>query len=78
MTDQDWWGVAEAASHCGIKPGTWRDYVSDGRAPKAERGTDPAVPPNRWNPQWRPETVKAWHAGRPGKGGRPRRTTAGT
>jgi hypothetical protein len=32
----EWWGVAEAASHCGILPGTWRDYVARGRAPQPD------------------------------------------
>lgn len=71
MTEPEWWGVAEAASHCGIRPGTWRDYVSKGFAP-APDDLDEGARPERRRPRWRPETVTAWHAARPrpGVGGR--------
>lgn len=65
---EEWWGVAEAASHCGIPDATWRSYVSRGTAPPPDLriGRTPA---------WRPSTVRGWHADRPGKGGRPRKVT---
>lgn len=68
----EWWGVAEAASHCGVRPGTWRDYVARGHAPRPD-DPDEDAPPNRRRPRWKADTVRTWHAGRPGKGGRPRR-----
>ena len=70
--EPEWWGVAEAASHCGIRPATWRDYVASGHAPTPDRGVEEWIPKNRRTPQWRPETVTAWHASRPrpGIGGR--------
>lgn len=81
MTDTAprWWDAAAAASHCGINPGTWRDYVSSGFAPAPddpdERDPDGRpIPRNRRRPRWKPDTVTTWHAGRP----RPRNsTTAG-
>lgn len=72
MGEQEWWGVAEAASHCRIQPGTWRDYVARGRAP-APDDPDEGAPASRRRPRWKAETVRAWQASRPGKGGRPKR-----
>ncbi len=72
VTEPAWWGVAEAASHCHVTPGTWRHYVSVGFAP-APDDPDVGAPRERRRPRWRPETIKAWHATRPGKGGRPRK-----
>jgi hypothetical protein len=63
MSD-DWWGVREAAAHCGVKPPTWRYYVSRGFAPPPD-DTDEGSPPERRRPRWKPETVKAWDDGRP-------------
>jgi hypothetical protein len=60
----EWWGVAEAASHCGILPGTWRDYVARGRAPQPD-DPDEGAPKQRRRPRWRAETVTAWQASRP-------------
>jgi len=72
-TDQpDWWGVAEAASHCGIRPATWRGYVSTGHAP-APADLDDGAPKERRRPRWRPDTVRAWQDGRPKRPGRPRK-----
>jgi hypothetical protein len=67
--EPEWWGVAEAASHCHVTPATWRGYVHRGYgpAPDLRVGRTPA---------WRPETVRAWHTARPGKTGRPRKTPA--
>lgn len=76
MTETEWWGVAQAASHCGIKPSVWRDYVARGHAPGPDDpdDDDPTRPKNHRRPRWRPETVTAWQANRPGRGGRPRRS----
>ena len=74
-TDQpDWWGVAEAADHCHVTPATWRSYVARGMAP-APDDPDAGSAPNRRRPRWRADTVRTWHAARPGKGGRPRKDT---
>ena len=70
MTDTEWWGVAEAASHCGVKPGTWRDYVSRGHAPLPD-DPDEGAPDARRRPRWLASTVTDWHANRP----RPRNRT---
>ncbi len=64
MTDTDMWGVAEAASHCGVTPGTWRVYVSRGFAPPPD-DPDEGYPPQRRRPKWSPETVRTWHENRP-------------
>jgi hypothetical protein len=61
--EAEWWGVAEAASHCGILPGTWRDYVARGRAPQPD-DPDEGAPKQRRRPRWRAETVTAWQASR--------------
>lgn len=72
--DPGWWGVAEAAAHCGLTPGAWRRYVHDGHAPRPD-DPDEDTTPNRRTPRWRPETVTTWHATRNRKPGRPRKTT---
>jgi hypothetical protein len=59
------WYVEQCAQHWGIKPSTWRDYVSDGRAPAAA-GHDPATG-RKW---WRPAEVRASQADREGQGAR--------
>lgn len=66
MTDTDMWGVAEAASHCGVTPGTWRVYVSRGFAPPPD-DPDEGYPPQRRRPKWSPETVRTWDAARPSR-----------
>ena len=67
-TAPEWWGVAEAASHCGVKDPTWRAYVSRGVAPPPDLRVS-------GTPIWRPDRVRDWHANRPGKPGRPRKAT---
>lgn len=42
---------------------TWHSYVSRDQAPAA----DPSLRVGR-TPRWRPDQVRAWHAGRPGRG----------
>lgn len=56
------WTVRQCAEHWGVQPGTWRDYVAKGRAPKATRYLD------RRTPLWSAEAVRAWQ--RPGQGKR--------
>ena len=73
-TEPEWWGVAEAASHCGIRPGTWKGYVSRGTAP-APDDPDQDRPKERRQPRWKADRVRDWHANRPGKPGRPRTAT---
>lgn len=79
MTDTDWWGVAEAASHCGMTEGDWRTRVSRGTAPAPDDPDDDSRRPKyRRSPRWKAETVRAWHAGRNRKRGRPRRADRAT
>jgi hypothetical protein len=74
VTDStEWWGVAEAASHCHISPATWRGYVSHGLAPTPD-DPDQGSSPNRRRPRWKANTIRTWHAQRPGHGGRPPKT----
>lgn len=75
MAAEEWWGVAEAASHCGIRPGTWRGKVARGLAPQPD-DPDEDSPPERRRPRWKADTVRAYHANRPRKTGRPRRSPA--
>lgn len=60
--------TAQAAARAGVQPGTWRDYVAKGRAPKRDGEHDARTP---W---WYPATVDAWLADRPGQGARTDRT----
>lgn len=78
MTDHEgeWIDTAEAAAICGIRPGTWRDYVSRGHAP-APDDPDAGAPPARRRPRWRRATVEQWHAQRPGSGRHGPRKTPG-
>ena len=68
-----------AAERADMKPSTWRAYCSPrrGQPPRgpAPDGTD--LDRGHARPWWRPETVDAWVANRPGRGvggGRPRKT----
>ena len=60
--------VAEAARIAGVKPSTWRAYVS---LAKDGKGTAPQ-PRQRFgqSPVWVRADVIAWHASRPGSGNR--------
>ena len=61
------WTTSQAAAHCGgVKPSTYRDYVAKLGAPAPLRERDPATGAKLYDA----EAVKAWHAGRPGKGWR--------
>jgi len=65
------WTTAQAARHCGVTPGTWRHNVSTGvpahlRAPAAV-GRQAGSAGESLFPA---DAVRAWHAGRPGRGAR--------
>jgi len=65
------WTTTEAARHCGVTPGTWRHYTSlrtpaHLRAPAAE-GRQPGKAGESLFPA---DAVRAWYAGRPGRGAR--------
>jgi len=60
------WTAQQCAVHTGITTSTWRDYVADHRAPAPRPGYDPDTGRKTWDP----DTVRAWHAGRPGQGAR--------
>jgi len=71
MTDTELWTTSQAARHCGVTPGTWRHNVSTGmpahlRAPAAV-GRQPGSAGESLFPA---DAVRAWHAGRPGRGAR--------
>lgn len=72
---EDLWTATEVAEHLGIARGTWGGYVrrGDADAPAAlgtirEVGTDGRT---RRVDVWDRDVVTAWHASRPGHGGRP-------
>lgn len=67
--DDPWVTTAQAAAIAGVRPATWRKYVSDGLAPKAD---DPQedVPANRRNPRWRRSRVEQFRDNRVGQGRR--------
>lgn len=60
------WTTRQAAEHCGVSPATYRDYVSDGRAPAPFQDRDPATGAKLHDAA----AVKSWHASRPGQGAR--------
>lgn len=62
----------EAAAHAGVAVSTWRDYCNP-RGGKPRRGPAPDgvdVEKGHARPWWKPETVDAWKASRPGQGAR--------
>lgn len=66
------WTAAEVAAHLGVTAATWRTYVHRGEAPRPDGYLGRT-------PWWRPATVAAWDAARPGQGvggGRPRAVRA--
>jgi hypothetical protein len=59
----------EAAARVGVTAASWRSYVARGDGPKPDGHLGRT-------PWWKPETVDAWKASRPGQGaggGRPRK-----
>ena len=65
MSDQ--WTMVEVAAHLGVTYDSVRRY----------RARDENFPPPDGKlgrtPWWRPDTIKAWQAARPGRIGRPRK-----
>lgn len=57
------WTADDVAAHCGMTARTFRSYVSRGQAPAPDRTYGRT-------PLWRPDTIEAWHASRPGRGWR--------
>jgi hypothetical protein len=60
------WTTTQVAEHCGVNPGTYRDYVSRRGAPGPLRERDPETGAKLYDAA----AVRAWHEGRPGKGWR--------
>jgi hypothetical protein len=58
---------ADAAARLGLAASTWRDYYADGRTPKPDGHVNDRGHRRPW---WRPETLDAWQATRPGQGAR--------
>lgn len=61
--DDAWWSTADVARFCDISAGTVRAYLASGRLPEPERRVGRTL-------LWRPETIRAWQAARPGQGSR--------
>ena len=64
------WTTTQAAKHCRVNPGTYRDYVSRLGAPGPVDARDPATGAKLYEAA----AVMAWHATRPGKGWRKEQT----
>lgn len=64
MTER--WTTAQVAEWCNIRPSTYRDYVSEGRAP----GPLPERDAETGAKLYDAAAVKEWHANRPGAGAR--------
>jgi hypothetical protein len=62
MPAEDWLSAKHAAARADVTEGTWKGYVSRGRAPAPNRH------PRSGRPEWLPETTEAWLAARPGPG----------
>jgi len=60
------WTTTQAARHWGVKPGTYRDYVSAGYAPQPVEMRDPRTGAKLY----RAVDVREWHANRLGQGAR--------
>lgn len=73
------WTATDVADHCGITRSAWDAYVSrrDAGAPLALGTIVEADARGHRRPTrvWGSDVVTAWHTARPGKGGRPRKTT---
>jgi hypothetical protein len=66
MKTTERWTTAQVAEWCNIRPSTYRDYVSEGRAP----GPLPERDLKTGAKLYDAEAVKTWHANRPGPGAR--------
>lgn len=62
--EADWWTMADVAAYCGVSPHTVSSYRSRHQMPAPDRKF-------ARTPVWRPTRIIAWHATRPGHGGRP-------
>jgi len=60
------WTTTQVAEYCGVNPGTYRDYVSEGRAPGPLNERDPETGAKLYDSA----AVIKWHANRPGAGTR--------
>ena len=60
------WTTAQVAEWCNIQPSTYRDYVSEGRAPAPLAERDPVTGAKLYDA----EAVRQWQANRPGAGAR--------
>lgn len=68
----DLWDAARCAEHCGISTDTWRSYVTRRNAGAPIAYGETVLPgQTRRTLVWDRQQVIDWHAGRPGKGGRP-------
>lgn len=59
-TGSELWRAADCADHCSIALRTWLSYVSRQQAPI------PTARLDQRTPLWDAETVRTWHANRPG------------
>lgn len=64
--DTERWTAEQCAAHAGINTSTWRDYVSEHRAPTSLPGYDPDTGRKTWDAT----TVRTWHTHRAGQGAR--------
>ena len=64
MLDPELWTTNQAAEHCGIQPATWRDYVHRNGAP----GPVSREPGRAGQDLYDATAVRAYQAGRPGRG----------
>lgn len=68
------WTTDDCAAYLGIAARTWTAYVARTAAPDPEPGWDPAT----GRRVWARSAVVSWDEARPGRAGRPRRTTQAT
>lgn len=61
-TGRTLWRVSDCAEHCGVTNSTWRSYALKKLPPEPVAHLDPRIP------LWDAESVKQWHAERPGRG----------
>ena len=59
-TGRELWRVTDCATHVGITPRTWTNYVANHRTP------EPVAHLDGRTPLWDAEEIKTWHQNRPG------------
>ncbi len=65
------WTTTQCAEHVGVTPGTWRHYVSVRTQPHLRPPAAVGRQPGKAGESLFPaDQVRAWHAGRPGRGAR--------